>query len=379
VNSRNSTIDIFRFVAVALVLGRHSDYLNISDYGPVISTLSQAWITGGWVGVDLFFVLSGFLVSGLLFREGKDINVKRFLIRRGFKIYPSFYVLIFATLASDLLAGANVRPEAYSSEIFFLQSYFPHVWPHTWSLAVEEHFYILLPLGLLALKKLAPDDKYRQLPVAVAAMCSACLVGRIGLAASADIEASFREGYYFATHLRIDALAFGVLLSYLVHYSPSRLDFVSRHRRELSLFALLMIAPAFALEVDQSFFISTIEYTLLYLAFGVLLIAALGSQRMTGVASGKIGRVAAYFGRHSYSVYLWHFPIKLITHQVFVSILGANAGSMVAGSIVEFAVYLIASFAAGIAMAKIIEFPALRLRERVFSSTSRQVTAEVPV
>ena len=230
VNSRNSTIDVLRFVAVALVLGRHSDHLNITDYGSVVSTISEAWSTGGWIGVDLFFVLSGFLVSGLLFREGENVDVKRFLIRRGFKIYPSFYLLIFGTLAYDIIVSNPIQPKTYLSEIFFTQSYFPHVWGHTWSLAVEEHFYLLLPLGLLILKRTSPDRSNSQLPIAVAAISLAALAGRLALAASADLPASVDAGYYFATHLRIDALAFGVLLSYLATYTPVKLDLIARHR-----------------------------------------------------------------------------------------------------------------------------------------------------
>ena len=377
-NSRNSTIDILRFVAVVLVLGRHSDHLNISDYGPVVSTVSQAWMTGGWVGVDLFFVLSGFLVSGLLFREGQNLNISRFLIRRGFKIYPSFYVLIFATLVYDLIFSTGVRPDTYLSEIVFAQSYFPHVWPHTWSLAVEEHFYILLPLALLVIKRTSRGGQYSQLPIAVAAVCVASLTGRIALAASADIAWSFQNGYYFATHLRIDALAFGVLLSYLVNYDPKKLDVIARHRREFLTLSLALIAPAFLMDVSQSFFISTFEYTFLYIGFGISLIAALGSDRIASMSAGRIGRVAAYLGRHSYSVYLWHYPIKLITHQIFFRILGVDSGSLVAGSIVEFGVYLTASFAIGIAMAKLIEFPALRLRESIFSRTRSSAAVQAP-
>ena len=140
--------------------------------------------------------------------------------------------------------------------------------------------------------------------------------------------------------------------------------------------ALVLITPAFLTDVSQSFLISTFEYTFLYIAFGISLITALGSQRMTSLAAGRIGRVAAYLGRHSYSVYLWHYPIKLITHQIFFRILGVNAGSQVAGSIVEFAIYLVVSFGVGIGMAKLIELPALGLRERIFASPARAVPAE---
>ena len=111
----------------------------------------------GWIGVDLFFVLSGFLVSGLLFNEIKNtgkVNPKLFLIRRGFKIYPAFYFFFFSTLAIRYLINDLMFPlPKILSEIFFLQSYLDNIWLHTWSLAIEEHFYIFIAILLWVLYK----------------------------------------------------------------------------------------------------------------------------------------------------------------------------------------------------------------------------------
>ena len=86
---RNQSLDVLRCVAILLVLGRHLDYYPL-------------WSKIGWIGVDLFFVLSGFLVSGLLFHEFKEhgrINFRRFILRRGLKIWPAFYTYILITAA----------------------------------------------------------------------------------------------------------------------------------------------------------------------------------------------------------------------------------------------------------------------------------------
>lgn len=101
--------------------------------------------TGGWIGVDLFFVLSGFLISGLLFREHRKtggVRIGRFLARRGFKIYPAFYVMILFTLAVGSLFDQRLPLRDVLAELSFTQNYFGGLWDHTWSLAVEEHFYI---------------------------------------------------------------------------------------------------------------------------------------------------------------------------------------------------------------------------------------------
>lgn len=108
---------------------------------------------GGWAGVDLFFVLSGFLVGGLLFKEASSfgkIRFRRFLIRRAFKIYPAFYAMLSFTVVYRWLFVPDFDAARTASEVFFLQNYYQPIWSHTWSLAVEEHFYIFLPLVFLA-------------------------------------------------------------------------------------------------------------------------------------------------------------------------------------------------------------------------------------
>ena len=107
---RSVTIDVLRAAACLLVLGRHCVALTMFQSAP-FRQLGNVWKTGGWVGVDLFFVLSGFLVSGLLFREYQRygrIVAGRFLIRRGLKIYPGYYAL--------LLAGIVVYPAVWAGK-----------------------------------------------------------------------------------------------------------------------------------------------------------------------------------------------------------------------------------------------------------------------
>src|SRR5689334_20467843 len=103
-NDRLTELDFLHGIAVILVLFAHH-YLTIYT------------ATMGWIGVDLFFVLSGFLVSGLLFAEYQkfgNIDTKRFLIRRGFKIYPAFYFSVFVTLfLLHFLPNFSISPSAH--------------------------------------------------------------------------------------------------------------------------------------------------------------------------------------------------------------------------------------------------------------------------
>ena len=139
-SQRNESLDVLRCVAVLLVVGFHLPYYTL-------------WSRIGWIGVDLFFVLSGFLISGLLFQEYKDtgtLSIKRFLIRRGLKIYPSFYLLMVLVTCLYFLDRSTVSTEQLALSWVFLQNYYTGekifmLLAHTWSLAVEEHFYLLLP------------------------------------------------------------------------------------------------------------------------------------------------------------------------------------------------------------------------------------------
>ena len=203
--SRDQQLDMLRGIAILLVLGRHVHYL-------------QFWHGIGWSGVDLFFVLSGFLISGLLFSEYKNtgrINVKRFWIRRAFKIYPPFYGLILLTVVYFLIWYKTV-PRALLGDIFFVQNYVPGVWGHGWSLAVEEHFYIALPLLLMLMIRFSKDKEnpFRRIPLISICLTILCLYLRV----SASHRTVEWERLAFPTHLRVDALFAGVALGYFNHF-----------------------------------------------------------------------------------------------------------------------------------------------------------------
>src|SRR5579872_3973764 len=131
---RLRNLDVLRGAAVVLVLGRHMGVVPLDAPG-WIQDIMDVWVRAGWAGVDLFFVLSGFLVSGLLFREFQHtgrVDVPRFLVRRGFRIYPAFYAFLIATS----LASGTIATRRFAAEALFVQNYVSGLWDHTWSLAV---------------------------------------------------------------------------------------------------------------------------------------------------------------------------------------------------------------------------------------------------
>ena len=370
---RNKRLDILRCIAVILVMFNHSGRWPVVTHDL-------------WIGVDLFFVLSGFLISGLLFSEYKthgSIRFKRFFIRRGLKIYPAFYVYLLLTSVISYVVLHSVAPvRYYLAEVLFVQNYWRGVWDHTWSLGVEEHFYVLLPILLIFLVRRFPGQKdpFRALPWIFLAVAVSCIAFR---AASVCFGKPNYHTAYVATHDRMDALFFGVLLGYLYHFRPSVLDRLlgSMSNRAIIAACSVGLLSTVALFPRDSRFFSTFGFTCVYLGFGGILLLSLFQQPVLSGVIGRfargIGTVFGTIGMYSYSIYLWHGPggawfpgfVKRILHVSF----GANE---------RCAIYMTGSLAIGIAMSKIVEYPILHLRDRIFparegivvrsSSTGRQ-------
>jgi peptidoglycan/LPS O-acetylase OafA/YrhL len=366
---RNRGLDILRAVAILLVLGRHGN-------GPVL------WQNMGWVGVDLFFVLSGFLISGLLFVEYKKtggINWKRFFIRRGFKIYPAFYAMILLTPLWAILTHRQIRWRLLLPEVLFYQSYQPNrVWAHTWSLAVEEHFYILLPALLLIMlyfqKKKDSGNPFRMIPVVCGVVGAACLIARSYLAHTTAHIGEWWLGIAFPTHLRIDSLFFGVLLGYFYHFEPEKLRRFGYERwPRLLLLAcsLVLISVCFVFGLDSQFMLG-FGLTALYLGFGgiLTLVVCKSGEPAAGNKPSRwavFGNFFAFIGMYSYSIYLWHPMVSQHLRDLELR-LWPNISAAVA-----FCSYLLVSLFVGIVLSRLIEYPALHLRDRFFPSNQQPV------
>lgn len=367
--TRLKQLDVLRAVAVLLVLCSHVHSFD--------------WLQRcGWIGVDLFFVLSGFLVSGLLYSEYKkygSLSPKRFLVRRGLKIYPAFYTFVIGSVILMLLTRMKIPLDLLLAEILFVQNYYGGLWGHTWSLCVEEHFYLLLTAGLYLLWRRAsvsatPFDVIPKITLLVAVGLLAARVLTYILVVPYNFQTHFKP-----THLRIDSLLFGVCVGYLHHFHFERFtSFIRSYRVPIFLFALAAIAPAVIFPMNGAF-ISTIGLTLLYLGFGSMLLLALyhtGSRRSPlHRVFGPAGSVLARVGAYSYSIYLWHLVVASLgltlirrAYTYASSVLPSAPQQL--HPLVEFAAYVVASVVVGILMAKLVEMRVLKLRDRYFPRRS---------
>ena len=357
---RNKRLDVLRFVAVALVISAHSGFPSITH-------------NIGWVGVDLFFVLSGFLISGLLYSEYKateSIDFKRFFVRRGLKIYPAFYVLIAVTGIASAVGWTGIPTGTgnYFREVVFLQNYGPGLWDHTWSLAVEEHFYIGLALLLMVMVRLSPGDAnpFRKVPVICASLGGGCLVLRaVTLWLYPNAHWRIPHPVYSMTHTRMDSLFFGVFLGYLYHFQPKIIgDFFRSRGIRVTVGVLSVALLLICANLKSRFYELSFGFTGLYLGFGGLLMLSLESRNVLRGGAARcvewLGSGCAYVGRRSYSIYLWHLPFLAFVPYVLTR-LHVKLPELARGP-----VYFAGCCALGIVFARLVEFPVLELRDRFF-------------
>jgi len=382
--TRLKSLDILRGVAILLVLVNHIE----PRISPVVTQLHGVagfvfWhVKGfGWTGVDFFFVISGFLISGLLFDEldkTGHINWGRFWLRRGFKIWPSYYLLLvvlgltgatgYVDHRTPLTALTSVLPH-----VLFLQNYLPGGNPNgpTWSLAVEEHFYIFLPVLLTATAVLAARSGRKWsdfIPALTLFVVLACL----GLRVADLLGGAMNPADYSRTHLRMDALMIGVWLNYLIRNRSRLVVWIEQHPRAALWLAFALLSPALLVSRTQPFMF-TAGFPLLSVGYAILLVLVYhgllqpveSSWAMTGLAR---------LGRWSYNVYLWHYFVILLPlpgYAAAAQLLAAHlhhASWLIAG---QSALFMATSIVIGAGLTILVENPLLKLRDRWWPSGSR--------
>jgi peptidoglycan/LPS O-acetylase OafA/YrhL len=306
-NNRLRELDFLRGIAIVLALFRHQLLFSFLK-------------TMGWIGVDLFFVISGFLVSGLLFKEFQKygtINPKLFLIRRGFKIYPVFY-LTYIVYIIGIVTEHKLKWDKVFFDVFFIQNYalgWGYAYPASWSLAVEEHFYFGLALLFWVIfnKKIIRSEDFGENRFSVfEKLIVFALLFVFVLRIISNIEFPVQEVRNITmTHLRVDSLLAGVLISYWYNFKRERLiSFYLYHQKYLLLLCFILISFTPFIEPVSSFFVKTIGFSMLYIAFGILLIHFLVDSLINVKLNRLFSKVMVTFiskiGFCSYSIYVIH-------------------------------------------------------------------------
>ena len=316
------SIDSLRALAVLAVIIYHVDV----NYLP-----------GGFLGVDLFFVLSGYLISSLIIKEYKktgSLNLYNFYIRRARRLLPAVYFMITVVLVVIVMFNGVLLKKShldaifgyiYSSNwwyIFHKLDYFDSFgsqspFKHLWSLAIEEQFYMIFPLLFLLInrKKKDKDGFYKLNRNFLYVILGVILVSLIAHIILFDINNISR--IYFGTDTRAFSLLVGVVGAILYPMDKLNTKITPQENLVYSVVSLISIAALITIMIYTS------EYNTWLYRGGFLLVAILGIIII--ISSGKQHTIMAkllsfkpvvFIGKISYSLYLWHFPVLVLTTPV---------------------------------------------------------------
>ena len=304
-------IDGLRAVAILLVVGRH---------------IGVPWMSGGFTGVDVFFVISGYLITGLLVREQVEsgrIGVADFYARRVRRLLPALGIVTmvtlllgFAVLLPDeqiALAQSALASLAFTANFYFWrihQGYFADpsaLLPlqHLWTLAVEEQFYLLWPLALILLARLAARTKTDIARVIVTALAAA---GLVSLALSIVLSSRRPIPAFLLLPTRAWEIGAGCLLA-LAPALPARR---ARPLAPLGLIAIVLATLLFNAATPFPSF-----YALLPALGAVALIAGGGAAPDGMVSRMLASRALVGLGKVSYGWYLWHWPLLAFARNLW--------------------------------------------------------------
>lgn len=361
---RLRALDGLRGVAILAVLFFHyAGGIPKQSHSVLVGSISVA-IGFGWTGVDLFFVLSGFLITGILYDTRDDPRYYiNFYARRALRIFPIFFLLIAIYLSLTPILHLHWKP----GHLFFLVYLgYPAalLWPdlqitspfvpivHLWSLCAEEQFYLVWPWVIARLRS----------GVAILWTCAALASGAIVLRTmllSQRLDPSWAYGFL---PCRMDTLAMGASLAILVRSSW----YLRVQRWSLPCFAVAVGVLAMICGVRHTvdrydFAMATIGYSVIAVAYGALLLSCLKKGSVSErVFSWKLLRI---FGKYSYALYIYHLSLAAVLHPL-KDYLIAETRSFLTGS----AAYLVLALAINLAVAslsfQLFESPILRLKAR---------------
>lgn len=356
-------LDTLRALAIVLVFANH--HLLFVSRDSLFGRFGET----GWMGVDVFFGLSGYLIGNQIFtalRSEAGLSLKAFYARRFLRTLPNFYaVLALYALWPWFRAGLTLPP--LWEFLTFTQNV--HLMPgtafsHAWSLCVEEQFYVLLPACALLLAAMPKSLWLGWLAVA------ATVAGGAAIRAMLWDESMAQQGgfeyyslIYYASWCRFDELVAGVALALVKHYHGGLWTRLTSYGNAALAVGVVLAGVAVQLFLDDRYgHVATVfGYSLLALAVFVLLVAALSPGSL--LARTRIPGAQA--------LALWSYAIYLIHKQVCILLKPALRDlGMAPGSLASTAAMVAVSLALGWLMYVTIETPFMRLRERWFPANT---------
>ena len=359
-------LDTLRALAILLVFAYH--YTGFVSGKPTFGWFGEV----GWVGVDLFFVLSGYLIANQIFAglvRGEQLSLPAFYARRFLRTLPNFYVVLALYFMFPLAMGGR-EPAPLWRFLTFTQNIQLQpgtAFSHAWSLCVEEQFYLLLPAAA-ALAARWRGASLRTAWILLGSLMLGAIAWRAALwqqygREAGNASAGYYPNIYYASLCRMDEFLPGVAVALLKNGHRPAWASLMRHGQALLLAGLaacglmlwLLLRYYYIDGYGYGFAMTAFGYSLLALSFALLLAAALSPQsllyrlRIPGAAPLALG---------SYAIYLSHKPLAMAMARPLAN-LGLDPDSVAGAALISAACLL-----AGWALYRFVESPFMRWRDR---------------
>lgn len=328
-------LDGIRGLAIALVMFQH--FFQRTNKGPGLADdLVFGLASRSWMGVDVFFVLSGFLITGILWdAKGSGGYFKNFYARRVLRIFPAYYLVLLVFFVAVPLLGhpalaayvADSLPDqvwhwTYLSNfrIAWNGSWYDHHFPNVfWSLAIEEQFYLLWPLVVCVCNR-------RALNITCGVLLLVSVSLRIALAVDPNVN---WISSFVLTATRMDGLVVGAFLALLLRSEINHI----RTRKRFVWIAVLSFLCMASLTVWRPEDWRDMPAQSLRFLFVAILGGAILWLSVTGASGGLLQRAFSnswmrVLGKYSYALYLWHGPVDSMARSIY----DPNGASLIAGS-----------------------------------------------
>ncbi len=356
-------LDHLRALAIMLVFLFH---YQVPIYGRPDWLVQSAKF--GWTGVDLFFVLSGFLIASQLFiqiKEEQRLLVKDFFIKRIFRILPAYIVVLAIYVLWPFFHEREGLPATWRF-LTFTQNFGLNIkifgtFSHAWSLCVEEHFYLILPFMLLLLLY---GGWFKRAGWIIGALFVLGFLMRHTVyqqlyLPEMDKEPSWHLWYqyiYYPTYNRLDGLLAGVSIAGIYHFYPALFIRITRYGNLLLLLSLLVLCGAYFVCEDQHSYVSSVfGFPLVGLGYGLMVLGAISKNSL--LFNSK-SRITTFLAAMSYAVYLSHKGIIHITQELLQAFIEKDSNSMLV-------ICLISSIATAFALNFLVEKPFMKLRKKL--------------
>ena len=374
-NSKLAGLDHLRTLAISLVFLYHYRIFQHPEW-------TESAGSFGWTGVDLFFVLSGYLIAGQLFHkiaQGKGIDMGEFYFKRFFRIIPAYLVVVALYFCLPAFREREALSPLWKfltfTQNFGLDIRHRGTFSHAWSLCIEEQFYLLLPLILLIFLHFRAG---KQAVYLMLILFAAGFVIRIlswnGLVAplidTDQFGIAWYKWIYYPFQCRLDGLLVGVSLAGLFQFFPAVKERITKMGNWLLLAGIGLIIAAYFVVSDQYTFHATVfGFPLVAIAYGTIVAAAVSPSCILYKVRGRISSNIAAL---SYAIYLSHKGVIHLTQQGFMK-LGIDGDSNW-----MFLLCIITSLLGALALRHAVERPFLRLRDTILQKRRGQ-SEQLPV